>query len=230
MPFLAIVGLWTALASTPYQSEKSREIQDRDSRVESAWIEFNKFLNPEKGSFENTPDGLRIEAAAKTDFFNDVDETTIIGNAPAALTAIDNTRSFTFTVRVQPTLAATYDAGAVLIWLDARNWLKVAMERDERGVTRIVTVRTVGTSDDNNHEPVRSPSVFVKISSDTKSIGVYFSEDGKRWQLARVFRNDYPAEISIGLSSQSPTGAGNRTTFTDTKLTDQSVRDFRSGE
>lgn len=230
MTLLAIVGLWTALASTHYQPEISRGVQDRESRMELAGIEFSGVLNPEKGSFEKTADGLRIEAAAKTDFFNEVDQTTIIGTAPAALTAIDNTRPFTFTVRVEPTLAATYDAGAVLIWLDARNWLKVAMERDERGVTRIVTVRTVGTSDDNNHEPVRSRSVFIKISSDTKSIGVYFSENGKRWQLARVFRNDYPDTIRIGLSSQSPTGTGNRTTFSGISLINQSVRDFRSGE
>lgn len=113
---------------------------------------------------------LTIAAGPKTDFFNEVDGTTIYGNAPVVLTRIDNTKPFTFVVRVAPKLASTYDAAAAYVWVDDKHWLKMALERDERGLARIVTVRTNGTSDDNNHDAVGAPSAFLKLSSDTKSM------------------------------------------------------------
>jgi regulation of enolase protein 1 (concanavalin A-like superfamily) len=122
------------------------------------------------------------------------------------LTAIDNTKPFTFTTRVTPVLHETYDAGALYLWVREDHWLKMAMERDERGLSRIVTVRTHGTSDDNNHDAISAKSAFLRVSSDTSSIGFYYSLDGKSWQLVRVFRNDYPPRLWLGLSAQSPMG------------------------
>lgn len=50
----------------------------------------------------------------------------------------------------------------------------------------------------------------MKISSDTKVVGFYYSIDGKQWQLVRVFKNEYPSEIKIGIGAQSPVGKGNK--------------------
>jgi len=108
-------------------------------------------------------------------------------------------------------------------------WLKMAMEMDERQKTRMVSVRTIGTSDDNNHDVVAAKSVHMKISSDTKTVGFYYSLDGKSWQLIRLFRNDYPASIWVGISTQSPIGEGTSAVFEDVSLTRQSVSDFRLG-
>lgn len=60
-------------------------------------------------------------------------------------------------------------------------WQKLAFEQDEYGNHRIVTVRTQGTSDDNNHDKLDVSSVYLKISSDTKTIASYYSIDKKRW-------------------------------------------------
>jgi regulation of enolase protein 1 (concanavalin A-like superfamily) len=103
------------------------------------------------------------------------------------------------------------------------------MERDERGRTRIVTVRTNGTSDDNNHDVVTANGVYLKISSDTKTVAFYYSLNNQEWQLVRLFKNDYPNKLWLGLSSQSPTGDGNSTTFENVTLTQTSVSDFRLG-
>lgn len=35
-------------------------------------------------------------------------------------------------------------------------------EQDERGKHRVVTVRTVGTSDDNNHEVIEQDNIYYK--------------------------------------------------------------------
>ena len=146
------------------------------------------------------------------------------------LTRIDNTRPFTFSSRIEPTLVDTYDAGALYLWVGETRWLKMALERDERGLSRVVTVRTEGTSDDNNHDVIEAKSAHFKISSDTRSIGFYYSVDGETWQLVRVFRNDYPPELWLGLSAQSPIGKGNTARFDKLSLTERSVTDFRMGK
>lgn len=107
--------------------------------------------------------------------------------------------------------------------------MKFAFERDERKRTRIVSVRTLDTSDDNNHDLVESASVYLKISSDTRTIGYYYSVDSELWELARLYRNDYPAELWVGVSAQSPTGDGTTVVFENCCLSEHSIRDFRIG-
>lgn len=93
----------------------------------------------------------------------------------------------------------------------------------------MVTVRTTETSDDNNHDVVDSASVYMKVSSDTRTIGFYYSLDKISWQLVRLFKNEYPAETWLGISSQSPVGNGTSSIFEECSLTQQSVKDFRMG-
>lgn len=95
--------------------------------------------------------------------------------------------------------------------------------------SRIVTVRTIETSDDNNHDVVNNASVYMKISSDVKTIGFYYSLDKEQWQLVRLFKNDYPAELWVGLSAQSPIGNGTNAIFEECSLTQSSISDFRMG-
>ncbi|MBC2667586.1 DUF1349 domain-containing protein [Novosphingobium piscinae] len=195
-----------------------------------AGLAFDRALNGATAAPGSGRDRLVIESGEKTDFFRETDGVTSYGNAPVLLTGIDNTRPFTFTTRVTPDLAQTYDAGALYLWSDEATWLKFAFERDENGRSRIVTVRTRGTSDDNNHDVLAARSAFLRVSSDTRSLGFYYSGDGRTWQLVRVFRNDYPARLWLGLSAQSPLGRGNRAVFSSLRLTGQSVADFRKGE
>ena len=115
------------------------------------------------------------------------------------------------------------------IYLNKNSWFKLAFEKDERNHTRVVTVRTIETSDDNNHDIINSTSVYLKISSDAKTIGFYYSLDKREWQLVRLFRNEYPNETWVGLSTQSPLGQGTTSTFEECSLTQNSIKDFRLG-
>ena len=99
---------------------------------------------------------------------------------------------------------------------------------DERHQPTMISIRTTGTSDDNDHDVVAEKSVFMKISSDGTNVGFY-SLDAKTWQLIRAFKNDYPASIWLGISTQSPIGEGTTATFGDFSLTRQSITDFRMG-
>jgi regulation of enolase protein 1 (concanavalin A-like superfamily) len=192
-------------------------------------IEFTKSLNNAKSTASVSDDKLLLTSPAKSDYFNEPDGKVSYSTAPVLLTKIDNTQPFTFLTKVTPTFIDTYDAGALYIYQNSKWWFKFAFEQDERKKTRIVTVRTTETSDDNNHDVVDSTSVFMKISSDLKVIGFYYSLDKENWQLVRLFKNDYPKELWLGLSSQSPIGNGTSTSFAECSLTQKSIIDFRLG-
>ncbi len=106
------------------------------------------------------------------------------------LAEVDNQKPFTLTAKITPTFLKTYDAGALFIYVKDDLWIKLAMEMDERHKVRMVSVRTIGTSDDNDHDVFTEKSVYMKISSDTRNVGFYYSLDEKNWQLIRLFKND----------------------------------------
>lgn len=197
--------------------------------VKVSGIEFTKSLNDAMKSATVDGDKLIITSNAQCDNFNDPDAKLSNNTAPVLLTKIDNAKPFTFIAKVAPTFKETYDAGTMYIYLNPNLWFKFAFERDERMKSRIVTVRTIETSDDNNHDVVNNASVYMKISSDVKTIGFYYSLDKEQWQLVRLFKNDYPAELWVGLSAQSPIGNGTNAIFEECSLTQSSISDFRMG-
>ena len=219
---LAILALTSSCKKTQIEKGEACSVKISD-------IEFTKSLNGAKTSATVEGDKLILRSNTKCDNFNDPDGKLSNNTAPVLLTKIDNTKPFTFTAKVTPTFIETYDAGTMYIYINKKWWFKFAFERDERKKTRAVTVRTIETSDDNNHDVINSAYTYMKISSDTKTIGFYYSVDKKEWQLVRLFRNDYPTEIWVGLSTQSPTGNGTSATFEDCSLILSSIKDFRMG-
>lgn len=192
-------------------------------------IHFTKSLNK---AVDNTVvnDGvITVKSDAKKDYFNDPDGKLSNNTAPVLLAKVDNTKPFTLTSKITPVFDSTYDAGTLYIFSTNQLWQKFAFERDERGRTRIVSVRTIQTSDDNNHDVIAQESVYLKISSDTKTVGFYYSTDNQNWNLARLYQNNYPQTIWLGISSQSPVGEGNSTAFENCSLTEKAIEDFRMG-
>lgn len=173
---------------------------------------------------------IEISSGPETDFFIEPGMPPYEkANAPLLLRAVDNTKPFTFSCKTTPVHSVKYDAGMAFLYVNDKHWLKFAFEADERMNHRIVTVKTQGFSDDNNHDAVESPSVFLKISSDTKVVGFYYSVDGQQWQLVRVFKNEYPPVLQLGIGSQSPAGPGNKAVFEALQFAQESVKDFRMG-
>ena len=200
-----------------------------DCSIKLPEIHFTKSLNSAARNVTVDNNKITLRSDAKKDYFNEPDGRLIISTAPVLLSKVDNSKSFTLTAKVIPSFAATYDAGALYIYSTDQLWQKFAFEKDEQGRTRIVSVRTIETSDDNNHDVVTQESVYLKISSDTKTVGFYYSTDNINWNLARLYKNNYPKIIWAGVSSQSPTGEGNMTYFENCSLTDKSIKDFRIG-
>lgn len=192
-------------------------------------ISFTRSLNQAARSAKVEGGMISLASEGGRDNFRDPDGKLSNNTAPVLLAEVDNAKSWTLSGLVTPSFNATYDAGTFYIWVDDAHWLKMAMERDERGRVRIVSVRTNDTSDDNNHDVVTAPNVWMKISSDTKTVGFYYSTDQKSWQLIRLFKNDYPQKLWVDVSAQSPQGKGSVTQFRDLTLTKTSISDFRLG-
>ncbi|MDU1891475.1 MAG: DUF1349 domain-containing protein [Dysgonomonas sp.] len=201
-----------------------------DASITLSGINFTKAVNEAAKYSKVENDCLIIDAPAKTNYFISPDGSRFEASAPILLTEIDNTKAFTFTTRMESAIEKIYDAGKVYIYVDNNRWLKYAFERDEKNRCRVVTVRTEGSSDDNNHDIIGQDFVYVRISSNVKQIGFYYSLDGKEWNLARIYRNEYPEKIWLGVSSQSPKEGNNVTSFEYISLTDSYISNHRLGE
>ncbi|QVY67481.1 DUF1349 domain-containing protein [Polaribacter sp. Q13] len=231
MNMLFVIAILSSCNSKPTTSNKNTpEIsKGEECNIKVSGIEFTKSINNAKATTSIEGDKLTLKSNAKCDNFNDPDGKLSNNSAPVLLTKIDNTKPFTFTSKVTPTFIDTYDAGTMYIYLNPKLWFKFAFELDERKKARIVTVRTIETSDDNNHDVIDTTSAYMKISSDVKTIGFYYSLDNKKWQLVRLFKNDYPAELWAGFGAQSPIGKGTSVIFEESSLLQSSIADFRMG-
>lgn len=206
-----------------------------DSKMEACLVEspsftFSQSLNGACDAVSADQLGkIVFKSGPKTDFFNAADGKTRYGNAPILAREIDTTKPFSFSAKVSPTFGKMYDAGAIYLYEHDMHWQKFAFEMDERGATRMVTVRTVDTSDDANHEIIPQPSVYMKIASNVESIAYYYSFDAANWQLLRIYKNDFPAKVYLGISSQSPMGDGIEVLFEEIHFEEKSPADMRKG-
>ena len=110
---------------------------------------------------------------------------------------MDNAKPFTLQAKVTPefTKERLYNAADLFVYANDTLWQKLAFEQDEFGNHRVVSVRTNGTSDDNNHDKQIVTSLYLKISSDTRTIASYYSLDKKEWHMVRLYKNDYPSKL-----------------------------------
>jgi uncharacterized protein len=72
--------------------------------------------------------------------------------------------------------------------------------------------------------------VYMRLSSDGTTLGSYFSEDGNIWHMARLYKNDFPKKLLLGLSSQSPKDDAHTCYFTEVSLKQEAVANFRIGK
>ena len=194
-------------------------------------IQFTQAKNGAENNVTVFNDTLKFVAGPQTDYFRSPDGT-VINNSPVIFTEIDNTKPFTFTAKVEPqfTLTGTYSAGVLYAYENDTHNQKLCFEQDENGAHRVVTVRTIGTSADIIHQSIEGPSVYMRISSDGKQIGSYYSEDGKTWRMARLYKNDFPEKLLLGLSSQSPKDNEHTCYFSKVSIIETAVPNFRSGK
>lgn len=235
---VSALTIFSLTACTPSSEEVKEDIYEpafriEDCDVELGGIRFSKMVNNADKQVSLTDSVIRFTAPEGTDLFIDPNDGKLTkSTAKILLTEIDNTKPFTFSGRLKPgfTEDGLYNAANLMVVANDTLWQKFCFEQDERGKHRVVTVRTVGTSDDNNHEVIEQDNIYYKISSDTHTIASYFSLDGKEWQMVRLYKNNYPKELYIGICSQAPVKGECISEFSELSLSTDNVGDFRLGD
>ncbi|MBR4817899.1 MAG: DUF1349 domain-containing protein [Bacteroidales bacterium] len=225
---LAIMAL-TAMACT----KKTEPVVTLDKcDITLNGITFTNSINGAAELVSEADGVITFSAEPHTDYFR-APNGRVLDNAPILLTEIDNTRPFTFKGHLTPgfTEKGRFNAAALYVFSSPLMWQKFAFEQDMRGLHKVVSVRTMETSDDNNHDTImESPSLWYKISSDGTTMAFYFSLDGQAWNLIRTYRNNYPEKAWLGISSQAPGDDPCVSTFDSLSLVFGTVGDFRLGQ
>jgi regulation of enolase protein 1 (concanavalin A-like superfamily) len=175
---------------------------------------------PRSFQWRNTPadwnvkDGvLSIKSAGKTDWY--VAPTDGQQAASSHLLLFSAPKDFWFSAKVAVDFKSLFDAGALVVYADEKNWVKFAFESPNGKTGAIVSVVTRGISDDNTGTAIEGNSVYLKVSKTGQAIFLYFSLDGKKWNLTRAFSPGPERQLQFGFSAQSPKGAGSTVAFSE---------------
>ena len=167
-------------------------------------IHFTKALNGADTLVTDSAGVVMFRANPKSDFFIDPNDGSFTQTSAAVLLSeVDNTKPFAFTAKVGADFAnsTVYDGAVIFVYSTDSLWQKMCFEHDESAGHRVITVRTVGKSDDNNHDAIPSDvkSIYFKISSDTHTVASYYSLDGMDWLMVRCNENIYPSRLYLGI-------------------------------
>ena len=174
------------------------------------------------------PDGsLRIAAGPRTDLFADPGGQPAIANAPRLLGPVGG--DFLLSARVTPQLRSTLDAGGLVLYAAHDAWVKLALERSPEGAATIVSVVTLGRSDDCNSWTVDGDGIWLRIGRVGRACVLHASSDGIRWDLVRHLAFDGGRDLAAGFLAQSPTGDGATVLFADVNFAAATLVDVRDG-
>jgi uncharacterized protein len=163
-----------------------------------------------------------IVAGPRTDWFVDPADGTVRANAPSVLQAVDG--DFLLSARVEVDFAATFDAGALVLWHDERTWAKLAFEYSPYGEPMVVSVVTRDSSDDCNSRVVAGGAIWLRIARIGAAHAFHASDDGERWEFVRHFRL---GDAQVGFEAQSPTGDGCRARFSEIRFDAATLAELR---
>ena len=170
---------------------------------------------------------LHITAGRQTDLFVDPMGSLVKDDSPRFTFAPDPL--FTLAAHVQVDFAATYDAGVLILYVDARHWAKLCFEYSPQGEPMVVSVVTNGVSDDCNAVPLTRRDVHLRVTRLGDAFAFHYSVDGEFWRLVRYFALHETANLAAGFSAQSPTGEGCHAAFAHIRYAPTAVSDIRSG-
>jgi len=132
--------------------------------------------------------------------------------------------------RVDVDFNSTYDAGALLVWSDERNWVKLCFEFSPDREFMIVSVVTRGASDDANSFTLPVSHVWLRISRMAEVYAFHASTDGKIWKLIRAFTmGEDVSTHRVGFVAQAPVGEGCQVNFDEISFSYTTLAELRDG-
>ena len=170
---------------------------------------------------------IAFAAGPRTDLFTDPGGAEPQAGAPLLLGRPGG--DCQLSARVSATLAATFDAVALVVWAAATSWGKLALEYSPQREGTIVSVVTRGVSDDANSFVVPETTAWLRVSRSGEALAFHASVDGLWWSLIRYFTLAGAAEASLGFLVQSPTGDGLQGRFDEIEWSEGPLRELRDG-
>ena len=191
--------------------------------------------------WDNTPasfavrgdDGLEIVSTGQTDWFVPPLDGAARTNSPRLL--FDADAGFILRAKVTVDFKAKWDGGALLVYEGDAHWAKLCLENSVYEKPTIVSVVTRGASDDSNGFEVDGNSIYLQVARTGQAVIFYASADATAWRIIRVFtlRDSAGKQIGrmrAGFSSQSPTGRGHRTVFSEIRYRPEPPKNWWQGE
>ena len=167
---------------------------------------------------------LTIRSGKDTDWFVDPFDGTVHNSAPMLL--FMPAQDYVLSAKVKVEFNTKWDAGALMVWADDHNWAKLSFELSPAKQPTMVTVVTRGVSDDCNSIPISGNTVYIQIAKSGPSYVFYSSNDGKNWQVLRVFNLQDDRKARVGFESQSPAGAGTEVVFSEIHYQTKKITDL----
>lgn len=189
-----------------------------------------KWLNESR--MTQSGDEITLTAPPQTDWFNNpFPENGAYGapvaNAPFFYTEV--TGDFVFRAKVRPGFASTYDACALMVIQDENLWTKAAFEKSDFGTTAAVCVVTNRLSDDANGCNIDQDEVWLQIARVGDVFVTFYSLDGQKFDMVRLFHLPVDKTVKVGLEAQSPTGEGGPRVFSQVSIEHRTLQNPRAG-
>ena len=174
-----------------------------------------------------------MSATEKTDWFNPPPierAPAALANAPALVFPAPAS-DWTFSARVTVQHQYLFDAATLFVHQGAEDWCKLCFEFSPEKKATIVSVVTRGISDDANGTSIDSDSVHLRVARCGPVIAFHYSTDGGAyWTLHRLFSMRTPdAPMAVGFLAQAPTGKSCTAAFSEVKLSEVGLIEFRDG-
>ncbi|MCW3466795.1 DUF1349 domain-containing protein [Chitinophaga nivalis] len=171
---------------------------------------------------------LSITAAKGSDYYNYAGGGYNIATAP--ILAFTPDENFVLTTRIKVDFHTQYDGGALYLFVDSLQWTKFLFEKSHAGKLIICAGVTNIFTDESNNGEAPTNEVYFRLGKSGKLCGLFYSLDGKKWEMIRMFHCEPKGQLRIGFSSQSPQGTSCTSYFSDIKYTPKAFKDFWTGE
>lgn len=187
---------------------------------------FDKWLN--ESQIGEKDDLIQITAPGKTDYFINPETGEVKSNAPFLYADIQG--DFVLRAKVRHDFIAKFDGAALFVMDQEDRWAKLCYEYTDLNTYAVVSVVTNGLSDDANGQNLTDTSVWLQIGRKGDAFAMHYSIDGTNYQMVRVFNLKASDTLKVGIVSQSPTGEGLVSDFSDIQLERVTMQNIRVGK
>lgn len=219
--YILIVILFISSKSTLSNSIENKQIK-HDS------IPFNLNIIEFEGSIKTDESSFKLTATKGSDLFTDTKGKIHGDNAPRVL--FEPKGDFIFSTKVSAIFNEAYGGGALIVYIDDKNWGKLLFEKFKSKKSGIATTVNKSSGDDAYHNTTMLNSYYLKIVRRDKTYLFYTSTDGQQWNYTRQFSFNSKKATKIGFLAQSPLAEKLDVVFSDIKYREKTITSLSQGK